>query len=117
MVGRPRKPAHEPEEHEEPKPESKAEGKTVKITYRPIEAGDPHEAVWDGLTFQANVPKPVAASRKDMIESAKGNPWFEVEGHPRAKRKKPTAEPVPPAGGDADPVAFDDKRMVEADDE
>lgn len=96
------------DEHEQ-EPASKGVG--VEITYRPIDTGDPFKIDWDGLLFEANVPRVV--KRKDIIAMAKNNPWFEVAGHPRAKRVKPTAEPVPPAGQDVDPIALDDNKMVE----
>jgi len=106
--GRPRIHDREPEE-----PEKKSD--TVAVTYRPLEAGDPHVVEWDGLKFEANVAKEVSSKRGDMIAAAKTNPWFEVEGHPRAKRVTPTAPPVPPPGQEPDPVALDDRKMVEED--
>jgi len=108
--GRPPKVRDEPEEKE-------AKAKEVTVTYKPVDHGDPHEIEWNGHKFEANVPRKIAGVHKEMIEQAKGNPWFEVEGHPRAKRVNPyTGEHVPPAGGDVDPVAFDDRKMVEGHD-
>jgi hypothetical protein len=101
-----RGPGRPPKVHE-------AEAKEVKVTYHPLENGDPVEINWDGETFKAGEAK--AVKRRDLIAMAKNNPWFEVEGHPRAQRFKPTAEPVPPAGADADPIAHDDRKMVEGD--
>lgn len=53
----------------------------VNVTYIPQD-GDPAETVWNGLKFHANVPRPV--TNPIMIEQAKGNPWFKVEGHEKA---------------------------------
>lgn len=49
----------------------------VNITYLPRE-GDPAKTEWNGHVFHANVPVPVR--HPGMIEQAKGNPWFRVEG-------------------------------------
>lgn len=65
---------------------AKAEKKKVMVTYRP-QSGDPSEIKWNGHNFVANVPRPVA--HENMIEQAKGNPWFDVEGH-----EKPKAQPA-----------------------
>jgi hypothetical protein len=113
--GRPRN-THEDEPEHEVEVEKP---KGTMVTYRPLDPGDPVTTVWAGesdaagVTFEANVPKRV--TRKDIIASAKTNPWFEVEGHPRAKRVRPTAEPITPPGKDIDPVALDDRKMIEDD--
>jgi len=104
--GRPRKVV---EETHEPEPHAKG----TKVTWRPLDNGDPVHIDWDGVKFEANVPRLV--TRKDLVELAKLNPWFEVEGHPRAKRVKPTAEKITPPGTDVDPIALDDRKMVEED--
>lgn len=110
--------AHKPpprrKDDDEPKHEPSSKSDGTKVTYRPLDIGDPHTTVWDGTVFEANVPKVIKS--EFIIGRAKTNPWFEVEGHPRAKRVKPTAEPVPPAGSNINPVALDDKKMVEVDD-
>lgn len=109
--GRPPKARDEPEEKEH-----EAKAKEVTVTYKPVDHGDPHDIEWNGHKFEANVPRKIAAVHKEMIEQAKGNPWFEVEGHPRAKRVSPyTGESVPLPGSDVDPIAFDDRKMVEGD--
>lgn len=59
---------------------------SVMVTYVP-QPGDPAETMWNGHRFVANVPRPV--KHVAMIEQAKSNPWFEVEGHDKS--------------GDADP--------------
>lgn len=60
-----------------------------KITYIPIHDGDPHKTVWNRQMFEARVPttpKDVKGglSALEMIEAAKNNAWFSVEGHKRA---------------------------------
>lgn len=109
-VPRPRDEPDDKPAEAEGKPENK--GKTVKVTYHP-EQGDPIETEWHGIKFVGNIAKEVAASRNDLIEAAKTNPWFSVEGTPRAKKVKPTADKVTPPGRDVDPVALDDSKMVE----
>lgn len=93
------------------RPPKVQEAKEVKVTYHPLENGDPVEINWDGETFKAGEAKVVR--RRELVAMARNNPWFEVEGHPRAERFKPTAEPIPPAGADVDPIAHDDRKMVE----
>ncbi len=98
---------------------------TIRVTYRPLNVTDPNVITWNRIKFQANVaveldPKnkahgyPVPLSTEvagpegetrlkvretwvSMIELAKDNPSFEVEGFPRAKQKK-SKRVVPPAG-------------------
>ena len=94
------------------KAEAKEDGKTVNITYAPMDAGDPHTVKFLGHTFEANKPKAVDTRHAKLIELAKGNPWFEVEGFKKAQRKKSNLPPVPPPGGDYTPV--DPKQEVEA---
>lgn len=62
-------------------PRSSASG-AVNITYRPRE-GDPINTRWHGHKFQGNVARPVTDTT--LIDLAKVNPWFEVEGFERAK--------------------------------
>lgn len=87
---------------------------TVKVTYQPLDAGDPHMTEWNGHTFHANVPKELDRTKHaDMIETARGNPWFSVDGK-RHKRVVPDREPVPPPGANIDiGDDVDDKKMVE----
>lgn len=66
----------------------------VNITYVPRD-GDPHEVVWNNHRFQANVPRPVGNAI--MIAQAKGNPYFEVEGH----EKKAGPDPSEPKTAEA----------------
>lgn len=100
---------------------------TVAVTYRPINPTDPNVVRWNGIKFEANVPVQLDPNnpahkienhlatevegpegetrlkyRKtlvSMIELAKFNPSFEVEGFPRAKQKK-SKRVVPPPGGE-----------------
>jgi hypothetical protein len=89
---------------------------TSTLIYSPLDSGDPHTVEWNGVTFKANLPKELRhATHGDMIALAKGNPHFSVDGK-SSKRAAPTRDAVPLAGSDVDPTAFDDKRMVEADD-
>ena len=66
------------------------------ITYTPIHPGDPADTLWNRHRFRANVPVkvrdvPQGLTAKEMVESARGNPWFKVEGEERA-----TTAPVIP---------------------
>jgi hypothetical protein len=97
----------------------------IRVTYRPLNVTDPNVITWNRIKFEANVaveldPKnkahgyevPLPRQTTDasgevhtkhketwvsMIELAKDNPSFEVEGFPRAKYRKPKGV-VPPAG-------------------
>ena len=97
----------------------------VRVTYRPPNVTDPNEMIWNKIKFQANVPVELDPKNKahgyevplpreyvgpdgevrtkhketwvSMIELAKSNHSFEVEGFPRAKYRKPKGV-VPPAG-------------------
>lgn len=91
-------------------------GATAKVMYQPLDAGDPHMTVWNGHTFHANVPKELdRVKHADMIETARGNPWFSVDGKSH-KRRAPDREPVPPPGADSEiGDDVDDKKMVEID--
>lgn len=60
------------------------------ITYTPIHPGDPADTLWNRHRFRANVPvKPQdvtgGLSAREMVEAARGNPWFAVEGEEQAK--------------------------------
>lgn len=68
------------------------------VTYTPREEGDRPFALWNGHRFEANVPKKV--TNPEMLASAVSNPWFKVEGHPQAKRVKPTGSVPPPGSGE-----------------
>lgn len=98
---------------------------TVAVTYRPLNPTDPNMVRWNGIKFEANIPVHLDPSnpkhkienhigtetegpegetrikmRKtlvSMIELAKLNPSFEVEGFTRAKVKK--SKRVVPAPG------------------
>lgn len=103
---------------------STPQGKAVKVTYRPVDHSDPAMTTCYGMEWQANVPKMLDPKKHfvllprtrlvmvgaiaqaheyeeeiPIIELAKGNPWFEVEGFPRQKRIIPTKK-VPPAGAE-----------------
>jgi hypothetical protein len=115
---------------------------TVAVTYRPLNPFDPNEVRWNGIKFLANVPvqldphnpahkiKTHLATEHEgpegetrlkhrealvsMIELAKLNPSFEVEGFPRAKMKK-SKRVVPPPGAEwADTHADDIDQEEEA---
>jgi hypothetical protein len=77
-----------------------AQGKTINITYTPLDSGDPHTTTWHGHVLEANKPKAVSVKHTAMIASAKLNPWFLVEGFKQAQRRDPTKDPVPFAGSD-----------------
>ena len=108
------------------KPQEAAyEQEAVEVTYKPLNPTDPNVVPWNGIKFQANVPVMLdprkhyivvdtvtktqtingivgtvtSPTRVSMIELAKGNPDFEVRGHPRAVRIKPSGR-VPPAGAE-----------------
>ena len=98
---------------------------TIRVTYRPLNVTDPNVITWNKIKFQANVavdldpknkahgyevPMPRETTSADgeirtkhretwvsMIDLAKDNPSFEVEGFPRAKVKK-SKRVLPPAG-------------------
>ncbi len=98
---------------------------TIRVTYRPLNVTDPNVITWNKIKFQANVavdldpknkahgyevPMPRETTSADgeirtkhretwvsMIDLAKDNPSFEVEGFPRAKQKK-SKRVLPPAG-------------------
>lgn len=60
-----------------------------KITYAPVSESAPYETIWNKHRFKANIPVVVhdvsgGNTAAQMIESAKGNPDFMVEGFPRA---------------------------------
>lgn len=82
----------------------KSEKKTLMVTYKPGPS-DPTETVWNGHKFSANVPRPVTVVTDDkgvpnphsMIELAKGNPWFEVEGHDKKALPDPGEPKTPEA--------------------
>jgi hypothetical protein len=122
----------------DPKPVA-AKGGT-KVIYRPLAYPngqfDPAVVKWNGVMFYANVPvmldpakhfvltpymeivnvdginKSIERERKvSMIELAKSNPSFQVEGCPRATVKK-SSRVVPPAGATWDEA--NDREMVEA---
>jgi len=105
----------------------KASKKTVAVTYRPLNTDDRTEIVWNKVKFLANVPVELDPNDKahgydvpmpkqypgqngetltkhvetwvSMIDIAKDNPSFEVEGFPRARRKISTRK-VPPPGAE-----------------
>jgi hypothetical protein len=60
-----------------------------KITYAPVSESAPYETIWNKHRFRANIPTAVrdvvgGNTAAQMIESAKGNIDFMVEGFPRA---------------------------------
>jgi hypothetical protein len=60
-----------------------------KITYAPVSESAPYETIWNKHRFRANIPVVVrdvvgGNTAAQMIESAKGNIDFMVEGFPRA---------------------------------
>lgn len=75
------------------------QGELPKITYTPIHDGDPANTLWNRHRFRANVPVAVqdvkgGLSAKEMVEAARGNPWFQVEGEEQAKTT-PTVPETP----------------------
>lgn len=73
----------ENEEHEE----AVESTRPVKITYTPLDEGDPSITLCHGVRFKANLPVLVSPeTHGTLIELAKKNPWYEVEGHPKAQR-------------------------------
>jgi len=67
-----------------------------KITYAPVSESAPYETIWNKHRFRANIPVAVrdivgGNTAAQMIESAKHNPDFMVEGFPRAD-----ARPIDP---------------------
>lgn len=60
------------------------------ITYTPLHSGDPSDTLWNRHRFRANVPTkvrdvPQGLTALQMVEAARGNPWFAVEGEEQAK--------------------------------
>jgi len=110
----------------EPAP-AKSPARGVNVTYIPLNDHDPHTMVWNGVKFHARVPVILDPSKHfvvaplpkehilpdgtvqtrhsegkvSMIELAKANPSFQVEGFPRAKVKT-SKRIVPPPGKDWD---------------
>ena len=75
----------------------KAPKKIPTITYIPVHDGDPHSVLWNRHRFHANKPAKIqdvkgGLTAAEMVEAAKGNPWFKVEGHERAKAIPVTPE-------------------------
>jgi hypothetical protein len=87
---------------------------TVQIIYHPLDAGDPHTTTLRDHIMHANVAKEFdAAKHAEIIELARGNPWFSVDGKSH-KRRTPNREPVPPPGSESEiGDDVDDKMMVE----
>lgn len=59
------------------------------ITYTPIHPGDPADTLWNRHRFRANIPVkvkdvPQGLTAAQMVEAARGNPWFKVEGEEQA---------------------------------
>lgn len=105
----------------------------VAVTYKPLEPTDPNVTIWNHVEFLANtpvmldpaahfvvtdIPKPVTLpdgtmatktqpTRISMIELAKGNSSFEVDGFPRARRIKPAGR-VPQPGAEWEGTDRDD---------
>lgn len=60
-----------------------------QITYIPIHPGDPADTLWNRHRFRANVPVsvrdvPQGLTAKEMVDAARGNPWFKVDGEEQA---------------------------------
>jgi hypothetical protein len=71
--------------------------KGTNVTYVPRE-GDPATTTWHGHTFRAG--KPTRVVHPELLEAAKTNPWFEVEGH------KSASEQPPPDATPTDPESY-----------
>lgn len=92
---------------------AQAQPQTVNVTYIPRENGDPHVTKVAGITFRAHAPTPVRTdatilapirrekemedgsvrsqaieTRVPLLALLKENPWFLVEGHDQAERKR-----------------------------
>jgi hypothetical protein len=70
--------------------EKPAPARLPKVTYCPEGDGAPHETIWNRHRFRANIPisvrdVPQGLTAAQMIEVAKNNPHFSVEGFPKAK--------------------------------
>jgi hypothetical protein len=110
----------------EPAP-AKTAARGTKVTYIPLNPTDPNVTVWNGVKFFANVPVTLDPARHfviaplpkehvlpdgtvqtrhsdgkvSMIDLAKSNPSFQVEGFPRAKVKT-SKRVLPPPGKEWD---------------
>lgn len=65
--------------------------KHTNVTYVPGD-DDPSMTVWGGIRFRANVPTAIPHAHPlhgQMVEQAKGNPFFKVEGHEQQKHAAP----------------------------
>ena len=62
---------------------------SVNITYVGA-PGEPDTNEWKGFTFQKG--KPVAVDDPHIIEKAKTNRFFEVEGHKKRPDEKPNED-------------------------
>lgn len=71
-------------------PEAPPPGPT-HLTYVPGPE-DPSQVVWNNHRFRANVP--LLVMNPQMIELAKGNPHFEVEGHVKAPIERRAITPT-----------------------
>lgn len=76
------------------KPAKSKSDKGIMLTYKPG-PDDPAETTWNGHKFSANVPRAVRDEK--MVELAKGNRFFEVEGHSRKAPEKPGEPKTPEA--------------------
>jgi hypothetical protein len=68
-----------------------------KVTYTPIHPGDPADTLWNRHRFRANIPTAVqdvkgGLTAVEMIELAKGNPHFIVDGFEQAEGTPATPE-------------------------
>lgn len=59
--------------------------KLPMVTYLP-QPGDPSETTWRGHVFKANVPREINPGHEAMIEQARNNKFFSVEGDPPKTR-------------------------------
>lgn len=89
---------------------AKAKEAASNVIYTPLEGGDPHTTECNGYKFVANVPKQI--SDPAMLELISGNPWFTIDGKV-VPRVRPSADPVPPPGGDAGDKDIDHSKMIE----
>jgi hypothetical protein len=67
------------------------------ITYTTIHPGDPADTLWNRHRFRANIPVkvrdvPQGLTAMQMVEAARNNPWFIVEGEEQAKATPITPE-------------------------
>ena len=68
---------------------------TTSVVYTPQD-GDPVSTEWWGIKFQANVPVDLDERKyPEMMESIKGNPYFDIKGNEKKRGAKASAPTTP----------------------